>query len=140
MNDIRIDVKKDEVPILESILCGQKRGNGEPWTLHGLISAWMGFVCHVSRGYELTIDDYCNDLACRDALQEVIDGCPQRLQTEIERIVKPFDQRFYEATREIGKPLIGWRLFGGDKQWRRRIPLMLKEELERDLSSLGYIE
>ena len=92
-----------------------------------LLRQWQRFVDEVETGYALGLDDFTQELALRDSLEEVVGKLSSPYREAIEGWLKPLDQRYRFATREIGRPLLpvdSPRAF-----WWWRVPTALKGEL-----------
>ncbi len=101
-----------------------------------LYRRWQEVAHKVQAGYDLTIDDYTNDLSTRDILARVLRAVSPSAGRAIEAAIEEADSVFRSATvpseRTVyGKPLDldGW--------WWHRIPKRAGEELGEDLRKLG---
>jgi hypothetical protein len=109
--------------------------------LEGLIGAWEKTVESVERGYELSLDDYLNDLDGRQLIEETlaIDGV-ENAQNHLER-VRPVDERMRNRVRLTGTCLWGNAAatrhgWSADKNWWYfSVPKTAGPELLIDLNS-----
>jgi hypothetical protein len=108
-------------------------------SLAGVVDRWSRFVEDIERGYELTYYDYTNDLADRDILEEILNSCTGGGTSRLHKLVQSLDARFLKATREARRPLSD-RADQRDRSWWRRIPLLIRGELEEDLRNEGLAQ
>jgi hypothetical protein len=101
----------------------------DPPSLGGLIRAWIELVAQVEAGYDWSIDEYWNDLACRDRLARVQLAAPAVADWLSQELREP-DERFRVATRESGRAQPEARWF------MNRIPRHPGPELARDIDGL----
>ena len=66
--------------------------------LSGLIDHWEGVVEAVAEGYDLTLDDYLNDMDMRDILEGALEFASTDEQEEVAPTVKKVDQKFKSLT------------------------------------------
>ncbi len=97
-----------------------------PMSLSSLLSSWAGIVDEIEGGYEATIDDYTNDLATRDLIDDAIGSVPESIKEKLESAVKPLDERFVGATRPDETQLIGQYFNHGPEWWWSRLPVTLR--------------
>jgi hypothetical protein len=98
-----------------------------------LVGLWAGVVEEVERGYELTLDDYHNDLDLRSLVQDVLDGLQADRSEQVLDQIRGLDARFLAATREVSD-VIATRDRG---PWARRLPLRPAGELKEDIEAEG---
>lgn len=101
----------------------------------GLVNEWRGFVASIDQGYDYGVDDYTNDLSCRDLLEEITSRVPTELGEKLRARISHLDDLFVKSTIEAAKPVAGriglW--------WWARVPRKLHGDLESDLRSLGIL-
>lgn len=90
------------------------------------------FLGRVENGYEMTIDDYTNDLGRRDLAEELIAKVPSNLKKKISESLKVWDERYDKATNPTEKSI----LKENGSWWWYRLPKILIDELKRDVVSL----
>ena len=115
---------------LREALAALRVDDREPPSLGGLLRAWRELTAAVERGYDWSVDEYWNDLACRDQLARVRDAAPAyagRLDDEL----RVPDERFRAATRESRRPREGARWF------MNCVPIAPGPELAGDIEALG---
>jgi hypothetical protein len=95
--------------------------------------ALAGVVEEVERGYELTLDDYHNDLDLRSLVQDVLGGLQADRSEQVLDQIRGLDARFLAATREVSD-VIATRDRG---PWARRLPLRPAGELKEDIEAEG---
>jgi hypothetical protein len=101
-------------------------------TTHDLEALWLKFVNEVEAGYELTLDDYVNDLALRDIWSRVVKSSPASVRGRLSDWLAVLDARMAAATVEVPKRR--------RRAWQTvpdRIPKTAREELLADLEALG---
>lgn len=116
-----------------------EREFGRSRRLADLLKAWATIVSEVEQGYKLGIEDYTNDLAIRDILQELIQILSPDGQVVLKQLIEPMDARFLQATRPVDRPLLPPL---GDESlgfWWYRIPKEAGEDLLRDLHREGFV-
>jgi hypothetical protein len=105
------------------------------WTLTGMVRAWRDVSEVIDRGYQLTIDDYTNELSVRGLLDEVLAVIPTgSVRDWVERDVQVGDERYRKVTHDVALPIFG----GPDAPWwYRRVPNRITGELAEDLNPDG---
>jgi hypothetical protein len=101
-----------------------------PPSLAGLIRAWNELVAQVEAGYDWSIDEYWNDLTCREQLARIEQAAPAVADWLNQELQDP-DERFRAATRESGRPQPEAKWF------MNRIPRHPGPELARDVDGLA---
>ena len=97
------------------------------WAAHAkvtwLLREWQALSASVDR-YDLTIDDYTNDLTARDGLEIALATCPEPLRSKLERVVESADEQFVTRTQEdIGHTLGRYfRIDEASGWWWKRTP------------------
>lgn len=109
--------------------------------LAGLIERWEEIVSQVERGYELTIDDYLNDVDLRDILEAVWPLASDEQRRPLRARRELADNRYRAVTQDC-PPLWGEAVteemgFTREKEWwyfrRPRKPgQMLADDLAMD--------
>jgi hypothetical protein len=61
----------DDMAKVQQALAELRVDGRDPPSLAGLIRAWTELVAQVEAGYDWSIDEYWNDLACRNQLARV---------------------------------------------------------------------
>lgn len=112
-------------------------GFAASFTIANLLERWTKLVNDVESGYSLSLPDYTNDLALRDALCEIVKCVPERLSRELSHFLEPWDERFQFATKIIDIPLLP--VDGSAGPWWWRIPKQPHGELLENLLSEGII-
>jgi hypothetical protein len=96
---------------------------------HSLIGQWQRLVDRVAGGYELSLDDYFNDVDARILLEEVLRASGAELYKELDRALRSLDERFVAAT-EIADFL------PQTDPWSVRIPKKMGHEMRAQLQDL----
>ncbi|RAG83145.1 hypothetical protein DN069_23875 [Streptacidiphilus pinicola] len=118
-----------------------RRGWREAFTVGQMVDNWAWLVAQVELGYEDDVNEYTNDLSCRNWLHEawlLLDDVTVLRWTET---VKALDTRFRAATLEDDGLALGWyhRIPSPELWWWRRHPKHLVGELARHLSRAGVV-
>ncbi|MEU8922509.1 hypothetical protein AB0D10_16465 [Kitasatospora sp. NPDC048545] len=118
-----------------------RRGWRTVFTVADMVGAWDTLVTSVEHGYDDDIDEYTNDLYCRNWLHEAwlpLDEHVVRIWTPR---IRALDDRYRAATvDDDGQALEGFhRLPGPDLWWWRRHPRILTGDLGRSLRSAGAV-
>lgn len=90
-----------------------------------IVAGWRDLVGIVEDGYTMTIDDYTNDLAIRDVVEEVRPFLTEAVRELLDEDLAPLDQRYESATRAASGRLPG----GSTHWWAQRVPKVLVGEL-----------
>lgn len=130
---IKLELSEEDAIKVKHLLSQICHPRGPAHTLDDLMTRWILFSSEVERGYNFGIEDYINDLSIRDLLEEVIQSLSASGREQVATIVHEIDERFYRATKEVESSLITSLSSGHDGLWWKRIPALLKEELETDL-------
>ncbi|MCR6689856.1 hypothetical protein [Cellulomonas sp.] len=107
------------------------------FNLDEMLGAWESLVAEVEAGYGLMVDEYTNDLACRDWLAVVWPMVTERVRDAWSPELAALDARFKEASEDDGGQAIGrfYRVQGKDGWWWRRRPKNGRGEFAADLAS-----
>ncbi len=140
IDDVTQGLPPDASAALEGVLQRLSRRAGYPMSLQQLLQQWRNFVVRVEQGYADSIYEYMNELSVRDLLEEILRSVPHGLQKALAQWITPWDKRFAEATREIGRAMLPAVEQEAPLWWWFRIPKNPGEELEEDLRSEGLLE
>jgi hypothetical protein len=113
----------DEQAVLDEL---GRRLRAEGWANHvtagWLLATWDELSASVD-GYELSIDDYTNDLMARDGLEWVLGACAEPLRAKLQARIQAADRMFIAATQPDDDGALG-RLVRVDETsgwwWKRR--------------------
>jgi len=112
--------------------------------LEGLLDHWDSLVQAVEEGYDLTFDDYLNDMELRDVLQGALEAAALEQRQAAEKKVIKLDQRFRDLTVEC-PPIVGERAArenGHDPSehwWFFRRPKKPAPDFEEELREAGIV-
>ena len=108
-----------------------------PRSVSDLLRAWEAFVNQVVRGYEDSIYEYKNDLIRRDVIERAFDYMSPQLAERVRARLTSIDDRFFQATAPVAKPLQSEKDIASAPWWFR-IPRRLSAELAQDLRFEGF--
>jgi hypothetical protein len=93
-------------------------------TLDQMAAAWAALVAEVEIGYDLEVEDYTNDLTCRDWLAAAWPMLSAGAQAARQDELSALDERFRAATVDDtdGRVARYYRLEPDDGWWWRRVP------------------
>jgi hypothetical protein len=112
--------------------------------LDGLVERWAEVVDAVQRGYDLTLDDYLDDMDGRDILVGALAAATEKEREAASVLVDHADQLFLAATRPCG-PVWGPAVAEEDHHdpdrqwWYFRCPRYPGPMLEDELVADGLI-
>jgi hypothetical protein len=109
--------------------------------LDGLVTSWEQVAAHIEQGYDLTLDDYLNDLDTRQILEVVLAAMPEPDGPLLDRM-RAADDRVRAATVPVRQCVWGE---GASPGWSSRrnwwyfvIPVRPGEELADDIAQKGF--
>jgi len=102
-------------------------GFARSFRFEDLLRRWARFVEQVENGYTLGLDDFTQELALRDSLDDVLKKLPPGYQSKVDAWLEPWTHRFRFATREIHQPLLP--IENAARFWWWRLPNLLQGEL-----------
>ncbi|UUW87826.1 hypothetical protein ABFU82_05280 [Nocardioides sp. WV_118_6] len=113
------------------------QGWRKAFTLNEMFDAWASLVAEVERGYDQMVDEYTNDMACRDWLSLVWPMLTDRVRDARAEELKVLDARFKTATEDDGGSAIGrfYRVENKDGWWWRRRPIKAAGVFAADLAA-----
>ncbi|MFB9313039.1 hypothetical protein [Nocardioides plantarum] len=102
----------------------QEQGWRKVFTVNEMMEAWESLVAEVETGYDQLVDEYTNDLACRDWLALAWPHLTERVQAARRGALASLDARFTAATTEDTDQRLSrfHRVDAGDGWWWRRLP------------------
>ncbi|MGE3616351.1 MAG: hypothetical protein AB7L66_10810 [Gemmatimonadales bacterium] len=112
--------------------------------LDGLLSHWESLVAAVEDGYDLTFDDYLNDMDLRDILAGALEVAAADDRAAAERRIEKLDRRFHSLTVECG-PIWGETAArenghdSNDQWWYFRRPKRPAPDFEEELREAGLV-
>lgn len=130
---------RDDLAIAEAKIDAlRQRAKHSPrrfWTLDGMLAAWRDLADEIESGYQLTVDDYTNDLCVRNLLEEVLAVIPEgEVRSRVEREIEEADLRYKGVTHSVARQIHG----GPDAPWWFfRVPNLIVGELAEDLGPDG---
>ena len=101
----------------------------KPVTLQGLLNQWSRVVDRTESGYDLSLDDYLNDLDSRVLLDHLLAESGPAFGTLLRDQLAPLDTRFIVAS----EPSV---LLRTTNNWRSRVPLKMGHEMRAQLQDL----
>ena len=112
--------------------------------LKGLLDHWESLVAAVEEGYNLTFDDYLNDMDLRDTLAGALEVADPDDQPAAEKRLETLDELFHEMTVEC-RPVRGEQYArenghdANDQWWFFRRPKDPAPDFEEELREAGLI-
>jgi hypothetical protein len=121
-----------------------KRGWRKAFTVAEMVDKWAGLVGAVEDGYDDCVDEYTNDLYCRNWLHEAWVLLPAHVLETWGRRIQELDGRFRAATVFDDGQALSWfhgvSRFDPDAMWWwRRYPRVLGGDLGRALREAGAV-
>ncbi|MFI7661177.1 hypothetical protein ACIBTW_20095 [Micromonospora parva] len=96
---------------LESVRAASAALHQQGWrkefTIEEMIGKWAWLVAQVERGYPDLVDEYTNDLYCRDWLAKAWPQVTHPVRSCWHEMLQPLDERFRAATIEDGGQAVG---------------------------------
>lgn len=113
-----------------------------PRSLDDLVARWAQIAAHAGT-YNLTLDDWLNDLDLRDIISRRMTETPDAITADIEARLMSADQAFRTATLESKQSLWG-PTAGGEHHatrqwWYFRYPSSPGPSMRRDLETAGVL-
>ena len=112
------------------------RGWRKAFTLNEMLDAYEALVVEVEQGYDQMVDEYTNDLACRDWLALAWPMLTERVQHLRQAELEALDERFRAASIDDGGQALR-RYFRVDNKsgwWWRRRPIKVVGDFAAALS------
>ncbi len=103
--------------------------------LRGIVATWDAIASGAER-YDLTLDDWLNDLDLRDILAGAMSVAPERERAAVRLVVELADTRFRQATAESPLPLVA-NVDGVVRWWYFRYPMRPGTRMRADLIAAG---
>ena len=122
-----------------------QRGWRKAFTVTEMVGTWAWLVGTVENGYDDLVDEYTNDLYCRNWLHEAWVLLPAHVLVTWTSRIKELDDRFRAATVfDDGQALAQFhrisRFDPDEMWWWRRHPRLLVGDLGRSLQSAGAVD
>jgi hypothetical protein len=119
-----------------------QRGWRKAFTITEMVDQWASLVGTIENSYDDFIDEYTNDLYCRNWLHEAGVLLPGHVLVTWNQRIQELDDRFRAATVfDDGQALSQFQRISGfdpdDMWWWRRYPRVLVGDLGRALRSAG---
>lgn len=130
---IILSLSSEQLRSIENILGSLSEQAQQSLSLKGLLESWKSFVERVEQGYQNSIYEYTNDLSTRDLLQKIVLGVSSTVRSELLKVLEPWDDKFYGATREIVRPLLPGPHEEKLNGWWFRVPHKMGDDLKNDL-------
>jgi hypothetical protein len=103
-----------------------------------LLKKWVSTVQKIEHGYDLSIQEYVNDISSRNIIYKISSLVDKDLSEKIYKFVSAWDIKFNEATKTIAEPLVREADIH-EQPWWFRIPKKLVGDLRDDLISEGLV-
>jgi hypothetical protein len=110
-------------------------------TPNEMTDAWAQLIDQVAEGYHMCVDEYTNDLSCRDWLAHAWLLFTQRVRAARQPALAALDERFRAVTVDDGGAALShyYRVERKDGWWWRRRPRILVGEFAEDLRRVGIV-
>jgi hypothetical protein len=111
--------------------------------LSGLADRWEAIADALEDGYDLTLDDWLNDMDLRDILAGALAVSPDAARTAVSAQVAEADRRFLAGTLPSAAPLWGEEIAAEEghdpaqQPWFFRRPKRMGPELAAELENAG---
>lgn len=112
------------------------RGWRQTFTVRTMVNQWAWLVTEVERGYDDMVEEYANDLSCRDWLAQAWPILTQPVREAWHAKIQRIDERFRAVTVDDGGKAISGYIALGEGWWWRRRPRKLIGSLARDLADV----
>ena len=101
-----------------------EQGWRKAFTVNEMVAMWRSLVTQVESGYDEMVDEYTNDLCCRDWLALAWPMFTAKVQAARQEELDALDARFLAATSEDTGGRLGRfdRVESKDGWWWRRLP------------------
>ncbi|MER7890836.1 hypothetical protein ABTX15_13530 [Micromonospora sp. NPDC094482] len=109
----------------------RERGWRTVRSLPQAVDGWSGLIEEIRAGYDWGVDEYRNDLSCREWIEQALPLLTEPVRANWQGIVDELDEKFREVTVDDGAAF--WPFGVTDRWWLRRRPTALVGELARDL-------
>jgi len=123
-----------ESEALEVLFAKVSKKNKNALNLSQVLQKWGFFVGRAEQGYQDSLQEYSAELSTRNILEDVLREAPEPARSKLAAMIRPYDDRFREATTELGKPLSP-----GMTQWAApwwcRVPKRRLGQLASDLEA-----
>ena len=112
--------------------------------LDGLMSHWESLVEAVDEGYDLTFEDYLNDMDLRDILGGALEVTTPDDRAAAEQVIEELDRRFLSLTVECS-PIWGEKTARENEHdpavqwWYFRRPKRPAPDFEEELREAGIV-
>jgi hypothetical protein len=115
-----------------------RRGWRNAFSVNEVVATWETVVEAIEAGYQMTIDDFTNDVSIRRWPEEARPMLTANVAKAMDDRLRPLDARFREATTDAAGQLPGAGA-GGIHWWERRLPLLLVGELAEDVERMKLL-
>ncbi len=143
--DIKFSIQDEE--IIEKIEQKCSSDAGFSITLISSISSWENLINECRDGYDDVVEEFTNDLASRDIIQQILDVLSKDGVRELSKFIESLDSVFLDNTIKVHRPIMKYEWIIPEKHfWYFRVPKRIEEDelsafesqLEEDLS--GKVE
>ena len=116
---------EDNQSVLRAGQILRERGWSQTFSLDEMLRSWWRLVAEVERGYDQMVDEYTNDLSCRDWLAAAWPLFSDHVRDLRRAELDAIDDRFRKATLDDGGRALGQfaQIESKDGWWWRRLPV-----------------
>jgi len=125
----------DYASVTQAARALHERGWRKQFTVNEMTDAWRQLVEQIERSYSWEVEEYTNDLSCRDWLALAWPMLTENVRAHRASELNELDARFRTATTDDhdGRLARFYRIETKDGWWWRRIPLLRRGQFARDL-------
>ena len=99
-------------------------------SFEGLVRKWSRVAERTLSTYDMTLDDYLNDVAARDVLEDLISRLPKESGQRLVEALQRTDAQFRSGTVEV-------TYLSGQHWWGRRLPSSMGDEISEQARELA---
>src|SRR6266853_5852883 len=126
-----LNLNDSDRQIVSTILTGYSSGSSKSrLTLEHLLAQWTRIAERMQSLYDMSLNDFLNDVSTRDVLQELIERLSHTSRTRLAAMLEPIDATFKSGTVEVA-------YLKGDHWWNHRLPARMGDEMSQQAKQLA---